>query len=44
MVGNAKTSIHMIHFYTSGDLYKFYNKFGINKVNYEYIMSKVINL
>ena len=35
--------IDMIHFYTSGDLYKFYNKFGINKVNNEYMMCKFIN-
>jgi aminoglycoside 6'-N-acetyltransferase I len=34
--------IDIIHFYTSGDLYKFYNKFGFNKVSNEYIMNKSI--
>ena len=37
-----ETNIDIIHFYTSGNLYKFYSKFGFEKSNNEYIMYKDI--
>lgn len=33
-----KANIDKIKFYTAGDLYKFYDKFGYQKIDNEYLM------
>lgn len=38
-----KTNVDTFKFYTSGNLYKFYSKFGFKKIEDEYLMNMNIN-